>query len=253
MQLDFDLVNRVRNVSLAESPSNALLPVFEAISNSVHAIENRFRSSSLASGRIDVAIEVDRKQRVPTVTIADNGIGLNRENWKSFTTSDSPHKLRRGGKGVGRLSWLKVFDYAEVQSTYSIDNGFERIEFELHLDNANPIGRLRREKIRSGHRGTTVVLHDMKSVFASALPKKASTVARRIAGHFPIARSSHSTKQSVVRETSAFGNRLVSRRTEALLRPQDTCAAGRCRGPAPRRCRSKPRGLSPRCDGGRRA
>ena len=184
MRLDFDLVNRVRNVSLAESPSNALLPVFEAISNSIHAIENRFGPAGLGRGRIEVAIDVDRKQRVPVVKVVDNGVGLNRENWKSFTTSDSPHKLRRGGKGVGRLSWLKVFDYVDVESTYTQNNEFERIEFELHLDNDDPIRGFHRAKLKSAHRGTTVILHDMNDAFAAALPKKSSTVARRIAGHF---------------------------------------------------------------------
>ncbi|MBS0550320.1 MAG: hypothetical protein JSR24_21380 [Proteobacteria bacterium] len=184
MQLDFDLVNRVRNVSLAESPSNALLPVYEAISNAIHAIEARFRAVGIGKGQIRIEIEVDRKQRVPRVIVSDNGVGLNVENWNSFRTSDSPHKLKRGGKGVGRLSWLKVFQFAEIESVYAVDGEFERVRFELHLTNDSPIKRLRKERVIAPHRGTTVTLHSMADAFTSALPKKSDTVARRIAGHF---------------------------------------------------------------------
>ncbi len=38
------------------------------------------------------------------ITVSDNGIGLNEENYVSFRTPFSQHKIEKGGKGIGRLS-----------------------------------------------------------------------------------------------------------------------------------------------------
>lgn len=98
MKLGFDLENRVRNVSLAPSQANALFPLFEAISNSIHAIELRFGADHLAKGEIHIHVGLDSsKENVTNITISDNGIGLKPEHFHSFCTSDTPQKLRMGG------------------------------------------------------------------------------------------------------------------------------------------------------------
>src|SRR5438128_1719473 len=118
MNLDFP--NRVENVRL--SKANCLLPVFEAIVNSIHGIEDSGRND----GVIDVTVERDaqpqmlgeeftEKQRIKDFIIADNGVGFTEENYRSFETSDTSSKKSKGGKGVGRLLWLKAFDHADVE------------------------------------------------------------------------------------------------------------------------------------------
>ncbi len=50
--------------------------------------------------------------------VEDNGIGFTDENFKSFGTMDSRAKIQHGGKGIGRLLWLKGFDHADIESVF---------------------------------------------------------------------------------------------------------------------------------------
>ena len=90
--------------------------------NSFQAIRDAKRSGK--DGFIKITIErdatlLDEEQGpIRSFTITDNGIGLNDENFDSFNTAFSDHKLARGGKGLGRFTWLKAFDQVEIDSTF---------------------------------------------------------------------------------------------------------------------------------------
>ena len=47
----FDLAGRVRNLSLPASSVNALIPLFEAVSNALHAVEARLGDKASEAGR----------------------------------------------------------------------------------------------------------------------------------------------------------------------------------------------------------
>lgn len=125
------LPGRVRNVSLA--PSNGLMPLFEAVSNSIHAIEDAGRAPDEGRIRIEIRRGAPRLSLDPDAphvqgeidgfTITDNGIGFNEANFKSFRTLDSEHKVAKGGRGVGRLLWLKAFETVSVESVFKDDDG----------------------------------------------------------------------------------------------------------------------------------
>jgi hypothetical protein len=66
-------------------------------------------------------------------SIADNGIGFNNDNIESFYTSDTQYKVRRGDKGLGRFTWLKAFDRAEIESHYEADGKFFTLTFDFTL------------------------------------------------------------------------------------------------------------------------
>ena len=122
-----DLQGRLRNTKVAAQ--DAFLPVFEAIVNSIHSIEDRFGLEDAADkGRIQVHVNRVQQLQVPGVagrqlvepvesfTIVDNGVGFTDSNLESFETADSTAKIDRGGKGIGRLTWLVVFAKAEIES-----------------------------------------------------------------------------------------------------------------------------------------
>ena len=113
---EFDLAGRVRNLGLPASSVNSLIPLFEAVSNGLHAIETKWKADAAASGEISIEIlrrDSEEEKSVLGFEVRDNGIGMNELNWKSFRTSDSDFKMQRGGKGVGRLAWLKAFQSCE--------------------------------------------------------------------------------------------------------------------------------------------
>ena len=134
-----DLQGRVRNTNLPVSRS--LLPLFDAIINSIHAIEDR----GSAGGKISVKIQRDRllidgesEEQLPDIVgfeISDNGIGFDADNYSSFDTSDSTWKQDRGAKGVGRFLWLKAFGEAYVESVFAANSGSKKRKFHFKLPN----------------------------------------------------------------------------------------------------------------------
>jgi light-regulated signal transduction histidine kinase (bacteriophytochrome) len=94
---------RIRNLALTPNkPSNSLVPLFEAVSNSLHAIAKRFAKHALESGRITILVE--RAESSTSIIVKDNGVGLDQENFDAFLTLDTSAKIKIGGKGIGRLS-----------------------------------------------------------------------------------------------------------------------------------------------------
>src|SRR5206468_1683826 len=63
--------------------------------------------------------------------IQDNGIGFTDKHFRSFKTSDTTYKAKTGGKGVGRLLWLKAFTKAEIESTFKQGSVFKKRTFEF--------------------------------------------------------------------------------------------------------------------------
>lgn len=123
MSLQTNLKGRLRNTRLPRS--HGLMPVFEAVVNSIQSIEERGDSGA---GKIVLRInretqgslDIESKSLPPIVgfTITDNGCGFDDSNFKSFETLDSDHKIDKGCRGVGRLLWLKVFDLVELESHF---------------------------------------------------------------------------------------------------------------------------------------
>ncbi|MBX3360115.1 MAG: sensor histidine kinase [Phycisphaeraceae bacterium] len=195
MSIQTNLHGRLRNTSLPAS--NCLLPVFEAVSNAIHAIEDAGVPSS--QGRITVRIDrttqsslgfdhpakrpgPDAKGDIVGFTILDNGIGLNDANMESFRTLDSEYKAARGGRGVGRLLWLKAFDRAEVESVFM--NGANETQkrvfsFDARQGVSEPIV----VDVPTEQRGTQIRLRGFSKRFQQSAPKTAKAIARALFEH----------------------------------------------------------------------
>lgn len=184
-KFDSNLLSRIRNYSLVPSTDNALLPLFEAITNSIHAIQDRFNDDWKSKGRIDIYILPRKDGKVQDIEIEDNGIGLNYDNFKSFKTSDSPYKIKKGGKGIGRLSWLKAFEIVNVCSIFEYESKKYKREFVFKLDENEPISSHsikevnQREVVK-----TTIKLTKMKDEYANKFPEKIDTVIQKALFHF---------------------------------------------------------------------
>jgi len=191
MGMNLDLKGRVGNTKLPLS--NGLYPLFEAISNSMHAIDEAGEKKGL------IQVEVVRAAPTPDLfdddsstnrpiegfVIQDNGVGFTDANFKSFQTSDSTKKQTKGGKGVGRFLWLKAFDRVEIESVYEQDSTLHKRTFDFQLTEKG-VEKMKNVETFETEKKTTVRLANFKSDFRQhhSCPKSAATIARRIVEHF---------------------------------------------------------------------
>lgn len=189
-EFSISLKGRVNNFSLPKN--QPLIPLFEAVVNSIHAIDERKKSDpSFSNGQIKISIHWDISQItfdsiLPTITgftITDNGIGFDDNNIESFLQSDSTYKEAIGGKGVGRFSWLLAFDRAEIESIYKENNEVLMRKFDFTLKNNGIEDALSDYDKLFDDNITTVKLIDYKNAYRDNVPKQAITIAMRIIEH----------------------------------------------------------------------
>ena len=119
--------SRVRKVRL--TPHEALHALFEAVANSIDAIETSGVGATVTINVIrdaDKPVLATKKEKIgrhPLMgfRVTDDGPGFDELNYKCFGMADLTHKSDRGAKGEGRFSWLKVFDCVDVASVYETD------------------------------------------------------------------------------------------------------------------------------------
>ena len=195
MSIETNLHGRLRNTSLPAT--NGMLPVYEAVSNAIHAIEDA--SVPLCDGRITVNIIRDSqtdlafdqasqstgtefKGDIIGFTITDNGVGFNDANIKSFLTLDSEYKASRGGRGVGRLLWLKAFDRATVESVYDGPRG-GRKKRAFTFDAKQGVSEPTITNVKDEPRRTQVRLTGFVRRFSEHAPKTAQVIGKNLFEH----------------------------------------------------------------------
>jgi hypothetical protein len=187
LDMNTDVVGRVRNVQLPTS--KPLLPVFEAIMNSIQAIED----SGGSDERIEVEVlrdsgglfaEHERSEAdITGFVVRDRGIGFDDQNFQAFITSDTTFKASRGGKGIGRFMWLAAFDHAEVESVFLADGRPRSRKFTFHargsgIEDAVCIDAPGAEP------STVVRLVGFREKYQKQCPKRLETIAAYIVEEF---------------------------------------------------------------------
>lgn len=114
-----------------------LLPVFEAFTNSLEAIV--LRNDESIKGKITIKLysapSLDQDTLFFTkLTIEDNGIGFNEENFNRLLRYKDDRKGFKN-KGSGRIQLVHFFNKAIYESTYFNKDHFERISFVLSKSN----------------------------------------------------------------------------------------------------------------------
>lgn len=133
--MEIDIKGKISEKKLAYN--NTLLPLFEAIVNSIHAIEE---DSSTKPGIIEIDIVrsaqkglvFEGKEELPEIIdflVKDNGIGFNEANYESFNYAHSTYK--KGGKGIGRFTWLRAFQHAEIESRFKENDQWNLRKFHF--------------------------------------------------------------------------------------------------------------------------
>src|SRR5258706_287881 len=115
--------------SLDLKQAQGMMPLFEAISNAMDAIAET--GKGLNAGNIEIHLirrpdlgsNSDEMPLINAVTVTDDGIGFTDENLKSFEEAYTQAKVHLGGKGVGRFTYLKVFNQIHVESNFRDSTG----------------------------------------------------------------------------------------------------------------------------------
>lgn len=177
----------MRNTSLPKS--HGLMPVFEAVVNSIHSIqENGNNDNGKIVLRINRAnqcgLDLDTKTPPPIIgfTITDNGCGFDETNFKSFETLDSDHKIDKGCRGVGRLMWLKVFDLVEVES-YFLDVEGELKKRLFRFDDKLGVHSQKIVATAKQQPGTLIKLIGFDNNYLKHAPAKGISIANQLLEH----------------------------------------------------------------------
>lgn len=128
-----DIVARIERLPKPGNAAAALQPLFEAVSNAIHSTQDKFADDVADKGKVSVFVDTDRQKADVRVVVRDNGTGLDEGNWRAFMTTDTAHKIAKGGKGVGRLLWLDCFQRIEIASVFRENGAFKRRSFKFLL------------------------------------------------------------------------------------------------------------------------
>lgn len=108
----------------------ALQPIFESFTNAVEAI--KIKQKSLPDHKGEILIKINSTKTMfdttefKSLSITDNGIGFNEEEFKRFNTFKLTNKGYKN-LGSGRLQYVHYFDLTNVKSTFiDEEKTFER-------------------------------------------------------------------------------------------------------------------------------
>lgn len=182
-----DFVGRVNRLPDPRNTGEALQPLFEAIMNSIHSVQDKFGNQVANKGRIQVSLTKNRPAHPLVITVQDNGDGLNAKNYDAFLTADTEHKkASRGGKGVGRLLWLACFENIFVSSDF-LDNGRKNHrDFNFILRNQNQVDNESVKDVGApdGETGFIVKFAGLKTKYLDKFPQRPASLFQHLLSHF---------------------------------------------------------------------
>lgn len=173
------------------SQAKAMMPLFEAISNAIDAIEEHrdgFSGHSICIRLIaahDLAHQGgDEVLLLDGFDISDDGVGFDDGNLASFQEAHTLSKVKVGGKGVGRFTFLKVFSNVHIRSVFHRQGETLLREFDFSIadelkgaDKVTPVKETR---------GTALSMRGMEGKFKGGWPHDPAIIAERILAHFLI-------------------------------------------------------------------
>ena len=145
------------------SSSDALLPLFECVVNSIISlkrsgkpVEERKIQIKLFRGDFPKQMDIDKTKTIQSFEVFDNGEGFTDENFHSFKTPYTNINKQYGCKGVGRFTWLAAFEKVRIKSTFKANNQWKYREFIF--DSANEIQIIKEEDSNIAENKTFVYL-----------------------------------------------------------------------------------------------
>lgn len=191
--MESSLAGRLRNIHLPST--HGLMPVYEAVVNSIESIEEYNTRKDLQLSQYNIDVFIERDSQIPLANkrgpqperditgfkIIDNGIGFNDDNWCSFNTLDSLKKMDKGCRGIGRVLWLKAFDNVHIDSSYFQEGSVFRRTFTFNTSRELSASELRTYDTETIT--TTVHLLGFKERFAKVSYKTSDRISYGLLEH----------------------------------------------------------------------
>jgi hypothetical protein len=173
-------INIERAVENIRTTTTVYTPIVEAVVNALQAIDAAKNSNGLVSLKVrrssqqEIEPADEEGSRILDFIVHDNGVGFTDANRDSFDTLYTDQKIHQGGKGFGRLTWLRYFDGVHIESVFRRGEKLLRREFDMGKRVELIVNELVVESDSQGT-GSTVTLRGEKT---GKLPRKLSTIAR---------------------------------------------------------------------------
>lgn len=168
-----------------------LTAINEAIVNSIQSIEELGIKNN---GSIDVFIQrvndplkfnkLEKNKNIENIIITDNGSGFTEANFLSFSTYASELKINKGCKGIGRLTWLKFFNFVEIESQYKENNKFYKRNFLFTENEIENDEIIELNEFNYSENKTVIKLQHLKKTFSLDLDNIANKILNHLFVYF---------------------------------------------------------------------
>lgn len=160
-------------IAREEKSSDALSPLFEALTNAIESIEIReeeYKDVSSFDITINFYFEGLMKANQPDrllekIEIIDNGIGFNTKEFSRFDEFFNRSKSRNN-KGSGRLQYIKFFKNTHIESVYKDDKFmFRSFDYaDKYIDNKFIGNQLDPQEVKEKESYTKIIFSGFKDV-----------------------------------------------------------------------------------------
>lgn len=188
-RMDANLRGLIEHIEL--SATRGLVPLYEAVSNALDAIQERELPTAQRKvevrvlAAVDLATEAGDSTFIPDgFEVVDNGVGFNGGNLRNFKEAFTLSKEAVGGKGMGRFTYLKVFSHVSVESVFEQDGARYLRTFTFTV--ANDVHGSEHLETTDLPIGTRLVVKGMDKKYLPAWPRDPQVLAARLVEHFLI-------------------------------------------------------------------
>jgi len=163
--------------------SDGLMALYETVVNSIHSTEDKTDKVIKVTIHRKGSLDSSNDGPISGFTVEDNGHGFTEDHFAHFQESDTTAKAARGGRGVGRFTWLRVFSRIEINSNYCENGSYYCRSFDFTLQGIDE-----KEKVDShNHKlSTSVRLIEPRPQYEASLQATASQLALSLAKHILI-------------------------------------------------------------------
>ena len=208
----------------------------EGVTNSIHAGANDI-SVDLSFDRQAGLFGDEERNVLDKITITDDGEGFTEDNLNYFDEICTGHKDDIGGKGVGRLAFLKYGNRVEIRSQLASELVVFRYTPDFKLDDVL-------KTPSSGRRETTIMISELKDSINTQVTKLVNSMCddlrlllflKKQAGQIISIRFTHNSKQPFPDEFTFSGEAIEAQKTRQFELSGETFDCYLFRDEAPRK------------------